>query len=134
MAEEMLHEILFLIDVIIFSYCFTAAKQISYCNTKVTLNDWFELWLLLLYTSIFLRPKKWLFVSSNSADNKKSALTIFFSVFFFKELLTSTTPSCSGPIPAQKSLGNSVLGVVFSHTMPKMDFRYSHRFSWEKIH
>ena len=42
---------------------------------------------------------------------------------------TSTTPSCSGPISAQKSWGNSVLGVVFSHTMPKMDFHYSHRFS-----
>ena len=42
---------------------------------------------------------------------------------------TSTTPSCGGPIPAQKSRGNSVLGVVFSHTMPKMDFHYSHRFS-----
>ena len=33
---------------------------------------------------------------------------------------TSTTPNCSGPIPAQKSLGNSVLGVVFSYTMPKI--------------
>jgi len=45
---------------------------------------------------------------------------------------TSTTPSCSGPIPAQMSRGNSVPGVIFSHTMPKMDFHYSHRFSWEK--
>ena len=45
---------------------------------------------------------------------------------------TSTTLSCSGPIPAQESRGNSRLGVVFSHTIPKMDFRYSHRFSWEK--
>ena len=27
---------------------------------------------------------------------------------------------------------NSELGVVFSHTMPKIDFYYSHRFSWEK--
>ena len=36
---------------------------------------------------------------------------------------TSTTTSCSRPIPAQKSRGNSVLGVKFSHTMPKMDFR-----------
>ena len=43
---------------------------------------------------------------------------------------TSTTQSCRGPIPAQKSRGNSVPGVVFSHTMPKMDSRYSHRFSW----
>ena len=49
-----------------------------------------------------------------------------------KQIKTSTTPSCSGPIPAQKSRGNSVLGVVFSNTMPKKDFRYSHRFSWEK--
>ena len=42
---------------------------------------------------------------------------------------TSTMPSCSGPIPAQQSRGNSVLGVVFSHTMLKMDFHYSHRVS-----
>ena len=42
----------------------------------------------------------------------------------------STTPSCNGPIPAQKIQGNSVPGTVFSHTMPKMDFYYSHRFSW----
>ena len=42
---------------------------------------------------------------------------------------TSTTPSCSGPIAAQKSRGNSVPGAVFSHKMPKMDFHYSHRFS-----
>ena len=47
---------------------------------------------------------------------------------------TSTTPSCSGPIPAQKSRGNSVIGVVFSHTMSKMKFHYSHRFSLEKTH
>ena len=39
-----------------------------------------------------------------------------------KIVKTSTTPSCSGPIPAQQSRGNSVLGVVFSHRMPKMDF------------
>ena len=31
---------------------------------------------------------------------------------------TSTTPNCSGPIPVQKSRGNSVPGVVFSNTMP----------------
>ena len=36
--------------------------------------------------------------------------------------------------PGTKVTGNSVLRVVFSHTMPKMDFRYSHRFSWEKTH
>ena len=47
---------------------------------------------------------------------------------------TSTTPSRSGPIQAQKSRGNSILGVVFSHPMPKMDFHYSHRFSLEKKH
>ena len=45
---------------------------------------------------------------------------------------TSTMPSCSGPIPAQKSWDNSVLAVVFSNTMPKMDFHYSHCFIWEK--
>ena len=42
-----------------------------------------------------------------------------------KKKETSTTPSCSGPIPAQKSLGNSVRGVLFSETMPKMDHRFS---------
>ena len=61
-----------------------------------------------------------------------------FKIFFFiiknKNKKTSTTPSCSGPILAQKSLGNSVLRVVSSHTMPKMIFHYSHRFSWEKTH
>ena len=68
---------------------------------------------------------------------------IFWSYDFWKQrkwwikiIMTSTTPSCSGPIPAQKSRGNSVhvLGVVFSHTMSKMDFHYSHHFSWEKTH
>ena len=36
------------------------------------------------------------------------------------------------PIPAQKIRGNSVPGAVLSHTMPKIDFYYSHRFSWKK--
>ena len=45
---------------------------------------------------------------------------------------TSTTPSFSWPIPSQKIWGNSVPGVIFSHTMPKIDFHYSNRFSWEK--
>ena len=40
---------------------------------------------------------------------------------------TSTTRSGSVLIPAQKSRGNSVLEVVFSQTMPKMDFHYFHR-------
>ena len=38
----------------------------------------------------------------------------------------------SGPIPAQKLLAHSVPKPVFSHLMPKMDFCYFHRFSWEK--
>ena len=45
---------------------------------------------------------------------------------------TSTTPSCSGPIPAQKSRANSVPGAIFSHLMFEMNFYYFHRFSWEK--
>ena len=45
----------------------------------------------------------------------------------------STTSSCNGPIPSQKSRGNSVLGVIFSHTMPRMDVHYSHRLV-EKTH
>ena len=53
-------------------------------------------------------------------------------------LKTSTTPSCSGPIPAQKSFdksqANSVLGDIFSHLMFEMNFYRFHRFSWEKIH
>ena len=41
------------------------------------------------------------------------------------------TPSCSGPIPAEKIRGNSVLS-IFSNTMPKMDFYHYHCLSWEK--
>ena len=41
-----------------------------------------------------------------------------------KTAKTSTTPSCSRPIPAENIRSNSVSGVVFSHTMPKMDFHY----------
>ena len=55
----------------------------------------------------------------------KSGLTKNQKIGYLKKLKTSTTPSCSGPIPAKKSRGNSVLGVVFSHTMPKLDFRYT---------
>ena len=47
---------------------------------------------------------------------------------------TSTTPSCSGPIPAQKSRANSVPGDIFSHLMFEMNLYHFHRFSWEKIH
>ena len=46
----------------------------------------------------------------------------------------SITPSCSGPIPAQKKWVNLVPEAVLSHTMPQMDFHYSHRFSREKTH
>ena len=52
---------------------------------------------------------------------------------FFKLKNTSTTPSCRGPIPAQKSQDNSVLGVVFPHMMPEMDFHYSHRLGEKKF-
>ena len=52
----------------------------------------------------------------------------------FEKKLNKHNAELQRPIPAQKSRGNSVLGVVFSHTMPKMDFHYSHRFSWEKTH
>ena len=48
--------------------------------------------------------------------------------------ITSTTPSCSGPIPAQKSQASSVSGDKFSHLMFEMIFYHLHRFSWEKIH
>ena len=44
-------------------------------------------------------------------------------------IITSTTPSCSGLIPAQKIWGNAVPGVVLSHTILKLAFHYSHRFS-----
>ena len=44
---------------------------------------------------------------------------------------TSTTPSCSELIRTQNIWGNSVPGAILSHTMPKMDFHHSHRFSWE---
>ena len=63
-----------------------------------------------------------------------TAILPLHRITFLIVTYTSTTPRCSGPIPAQKSRGNSVLGVVFSHTMPKMDFHYSHRFSGERTH
>ena len=47
---------------------------------------------------------------------------------------TNTAPSCSGPIPTQKSWVNSVPGAIFSHLMFEMHFYHFHRFSWEKIH
>ena len=49
-----------------------------------------------------------------------------------KKERTSTTPSCSGPIPAQKSRANSVPGDIFSHLMFEMYLYHFHRFSWEK--
>ena len=48
-----------------------------------------------------------------------------------KDKETSTTPSCSGPIPAQKSRANSVPGAIFSHLMFEMNFYHFHSFSWE---
>ena len=45
---------------------------------------------------------------------------------------TSTTPSSSGPIPAQKLQANSVPRDIFSHLMFEINFYYFHRFSWEK--
>ena len=61
---------------------------------------------------------------------------VWRNVFQIKKTLKklSTTPSCSGPIPAQKIRGNLVPGprAVFFHTIPKMDFYYFHPFSWEK--
>ena len=41
-------------------------------------------------------------------------------VFFKDRIKTSTAPSCSGPIPAQKLRTNSVPRVVFSYLMPKI--------------
>ena len=51
-----------------------------------------------------------------------------------KKQQTSTTPSCSGPIPAQRSRENSLPGAIFSHIMFEMNFYHFHSFSWEKIH
>ena len=48
--------------------------------------------------------------------------------------LTTTTPSCSGPIPAQKSQASLEPGAVFSRLMLEMDFNYFHRFRRETIH
>ena len=39
-----------------------------------------------------------------------------------KKKKTSTTPSCRGPIPAQKSRGKSVLGLYFPTRCPKWIF------------
>ena len=64
---------------------------------------------------------------SNRNDNSEGDV-------FKKKHETSTTPSCSGPIPTQKSRANSVPGAIFSTLMFEMNFYYFHRFSWEKIH
>ena len=51
--------------------------------------------------------------------------TMELIIDFLKELkkqLTSTTPSCSRPITAQKIRDKLVPGAVFFHNMPKMDF------------
>ena len=54
-----------------------------------------------------------------------------------KSKKTSTTPSCSGPIPAQKIRGNSVAGGVISINMddggPEMKCTYFHRNCWKRI-
>ena len=66
----------------------------------------------------------------------KSIWAMSFSIN--KKNKTRSTPSCSGPILAQKMRqkiqGSSAPRVVFSNIMPKMDFCYSCRFSWEKTH
>ena len=59
-----------------------------------------------------------------------AANTLFYN-YFIKQ---AQRQAAAGRSRHKKSQGNSVLGVVFSQTMPKMDFHYSHRFSWEKIH
>ena len=52
-----------------------------------------------------------------------------FQEFFLQPIIKDRCNTHNAELQrAQKSRGNSV-GVVFSHTMPKMDFRYSHRFS-----
>ena len=43
------------------------------------------------------------------------------ALYEIDKINTSTKSSCSALIPAQKSRGNSVLGVEFSHMMPKME-------------
>ena len=42
---------------------------------------------------------------------------------------TNTAPSCSGPIPTQKSQMNSLPGAIFFQLMLEMDFNYFHHFS-----
>ena len=77
---------------------------------------------------IIIKEKKLCKIRGKSCSYVKHVL------FCAKNRKTSTTPSCSGLILAQKIRGNSVPGAAFSHTMPNMDFYYSHRFSWEKTH
>ena len=59
-------------------------------------------------------------------DRVSRDLKAYLDVFYADDLTyattseehrTSTTPSCSGPIPAQKSRVNSVPGAIFSHLM-----------------
>ena len=66
-------------------------------------------------------------------SQSKEQLDIGTSTFLWFDRKTSTTPSCSGPIPAQMSRANSVPGAIFSHLMFEMNFYHFHHFSWEKI-
>ena len=59
---------------------------------------------------------------------------VSFNFYIQYVIETGTTPSCSGPFPAQKSQANSAPGAVFPHLLLEMDFNYFYRFSWEKIH
>ena len=74
---------------------------------------------------------------SQTWQNKPSFVMYGYVIFYGSLILSA--PSAwqlneQAPIPAQRIWGNLVSGLraVFSHTMPKMGFYYSHRFSWEK--
>ena len=83
-----------------------------------------------------LQPKMWDNVNIITIFTNHCILTsipitnIIYSIMNLRK--TSTTPSCSGLLPAQKSIiiiqCNSVPGVTFPHTLLKMNFYYSHRF------
>ena len=114
----------------LWSICRTSSAKARYWRT----ND--DVCMIVLF---------WLFYILGISEKKIVSLTwihLFkmkfanwhFSYFYLMHLKNKHNAELQRADPGTKVRGNSVLGVVFSHTMPKMDFRYSHRFSWEKTH
>ena len=96
----------------------------------MTNND--GVYLIIGFISALLR------VTSGTFQLKTTNIWSTFGVVFLliiqkTALKTSTTPSCSRPISAQKLWMNSVRGAVFSQLMLEMDFNYITQRKWIEV-